>query len=127
MFARIAQGLAAASIALGATAASAHDLVQGHGHIPHTHHRQQVIIAEPRVVTVTITVSCFRGPFREVIWDRPEAPFLQSLVDAGYTFPEASAIGERVCRDITTVGNNAAVQATMERIIRENPPGSINF
>lgn len=71
---------------------------------------------------VTITVSCFRGPFSDVIWDRPNPVFIDSLIDAGYTFPEAHAIGERLCRDPSTVDRPDAAVAVMERIIRENPP-----
>lgn len=73
---------------------------------------------------VTITVSCFRGPFTEIIWDRPNAVFIDSLVSAGYTFPEAHAIGERVCRDPSTVDHPDTAVQVMYRIISENPPGS---
>ena len=75
------------------------------------------------VTTVQITISCFRGPTDEIIWDRPNAVFIDSLVAAGYTFPEAHAIGERVCRDNATVNNPNAAIAVMNRIMAENPPG----
>ncbi len=63
-----------------------------------------------------IVVSCFRGPWREVIWDRPNAVFIDTLVSVGYDFSTAQAIGERVCRDITLVGNPGALKHTMEQI-----------
>ncbi|KIN70892.1 hypothetical protein Z945_3356 [Sulfitobacter noctilucae] len=63
-----------------------------------------------------IVVSCFRGPWKEVIWDRPNAVFIDSLVSVGYDFSTAQAIGERVCRDQRLVGNPAALKTTMERI-----------
>ncbi|MEX3016753.1 hypothetical protein [Gymnodinialimonas hymeniacidonis] len=75
------------------------------------------------VNTVHVTVSCFRGPFSEVIWDRPNPVFIDSLVNAGYTFPEAHAIGERVCRDPSTVDRPDAAVQVMYQIIAENPPG----
>ncbi|MBF9043521.1 hypothetical protein HKCCE4037_09290 [Rhodobacterales bacterium HKCCE4037] len=75
------------------------------------------------VNTVQVTVSCFRGPFSEVIWDRPNPVFIDSLVNAGYTFPEAHAIGERVCRDPSTVDRPDAAINVMYRIFAENPPG----
>ncbi|WP_224813587.1 helix-turn-helix domain-containing protein [Hasllibacter sp. MH4015] len=75
------------------------------------------------VNTITVTVSCFRGPFTEVIWDRPNPVFIDSLVNAGYSYPEAHAIGERVCRDPSTVDRPDAAVQVMYRIIAENPPG----
>ncbi len=72
---------------------------------------------------VLITISCFRGPWTEVIWDRPNPVFIDSLVALGYSFPEAHAIGERVCRDPATVDQPDAAIAVMQRIMMENPPG----
>ena len=66
-----------------------------------------------------IVVSCFRGPWNEVIWDRPNAIFVDSLVNVGYDFPTASAIAERVCRDQNLVGNPGALKSNMERIWRD--------
>lgn len=71
-----------------------------------------------------ITVSCYRGPLDDVIWDRPNPVFTDSLVTAGYTFPEAHAIAERVCRDPGSVGQPGALSATMSDILRRSPPGS---
>lgn len=70
----------------------------------------------------TVTVSCFRGPWEEVIWDRPNAVFVDSLVALGYDFPTAHAIAERVCRDEATVGDPEAAVAVMRRILAESPP-----
>lgn len=74
------------------------------------------------VQRVVVTVSCFRGPWEEVIWDRPEPAFIDSLVAVGYSFPEAHAIAERVCRDPATVGSPEATRAVMSRILAESPP-----
>jgi len=63
-----------------------------------------------------ITVSCFRGPTTDVIWDRPNSVFIDSLVNAGYDFSTAHAIGERVCRDHDLVGKPGALKAAMEKI-----------
>lgn len=68
-----------------------------------------------------VYVSCFRGPWREVIWDRPEGIFVDSLVAVGYDFTNAMAIATRVCRDITLVDNNEALRLEMVRIIGEAP------
>ena len=77
----------------------------------------------PTVVnTIQVTVSCFRGPWQEVIWDRPNPVFIDSLVNVGYTFPEAHAIGERVCRDASTVDRPDRAVQVMHQIIAQNPP-----
>lgn len=70
---------------------------------------------------VTITISCFRGPWEEVIWDRPNARFIESLVAAGYDFPTAHAIGERICRDEALVGNPDAAKDAMAKVMAEAP------
>ncbi|WP_323765592.1 hypothetical protein [Marinovum sp.] len=66
-----------------------------------------------------IVVSCFRGPWNEVIWDRPNAVFVDSLVSVGYEYPTAHAIAERVCRDKALVGNPEGLKATMLSIYRD--------
>lgn len=66
-----------------------------------------------------IVVSCFRGPWNDVIWDRPNAVFIDSLVAIGYDFSTAHAIGERVCRDEALVGNPDGMRETMLRIYRD--------
>lgn len=71
-----------------------------------------------------ITVSCYRGPWDDVIWDRPNPEFIDSLVNVGYSFPEAHAIAERVCRDPSAVGRSGVLSATMTNILRTSPPGS---
>lgn len=66
-----------------------------------------------------IVVSCYRGPWKEVIWDRPNAVFVDTLVSVGYDFPTATAIATRVCRDQDLVGQPGALKANMERIWRD--------
>jgi hypothetical protein len=74
------------------------------------------------VHTVQVTVSCFRGPWTEIIWDRPNPVFIDSLVNVGYSYPEAHAIGERVCTDPTTVDRPEMAVQVMHQIIAQNPP-----
>ncbi|MBY6091405.1 hypothetical protein [Maritimibacter alkaliphilus] len=63
-----------------------------------------------------VYVSCFRGPWKEVIWDRPNAKFVDSLRDLGYDYPNAHAIAERVCRDDALVFNKEGLKQEMIRI-----------
>ena len=69
-----------------------------------------------------IVVSCWRGPWQEVIWDRPNAVFVDTLVSVGYDYSTADAIATRICRDPNLVGRPGALKATMERIWAD--PGS---
>lgn len=68
-----------------------------------------------------VTVSCYRGPLRDVIWDHPEAIFTESLVAVGYDYTNALAIANQICRDITLVDNVGALKAAMEAIIAAAP------
>jgi len=68
-----------------------------------------------------IIVSCFRGPWKEVIWDRPNSNFIDSLINIGYDYPTSHAIAERVCRDDWLVGNESGMKSEMIRIYRESP------
>ena len=70
---------------------------------------------------VTIVVSCFRGPWRNVIWDRPNAVFYDSLIAAGYSPATANALGIRVCRDQSLVGNLENNISEVRRIVLTSP------
>jgi hypothetical protein len=112
-----------------AAPAQAHDVHHGYAN-QHVHsqqrsygHAQAYARPTAEVIVATVTVSCFRGPWEEVIWDRPEPVFVDSLVNAGYTYPEAHSMAERVCRDSSGVGNSDNIRATMLRIIESQPPG----
>ncbi|MGI3170325.1 hypothetical protein ACRARG_14340 [Pseudooceanicola sp. C21-150M6] len=98
--------LALAAMSLGlATGAMAHVAPKTAGYVytfPQTGH--------------AIHVSCFRGPWKEVIWDRPNAIFLDDLHEIGYDYATARAIGERICRDATLVGHPDGMKAEMLKI-----------
>ncbi|NUH67202.1 hypothetical protein HTT03_18100 [Sulfitobacter sp. S0837] len=85
------------------------------GGVKYAYHNQGVAVPTGNV----IHVSCYRGPWRDVIWDRPNSVFIDSLVAVGYDFPTAHAIAERVCRDDRLVGNPAGLKAHMERIFAD--------
>lgn len=107
--------LVAAALSLG-TAAQAHDLYTHTHAVKHTHsgHVQNV--------QRTVMLSCYRGPWDDVIWDRPQGEFLDSLRALGYGPSEALSIGETVCRDASLVGNPEGQKAKLKEIIRRNPP-----
>lgn len=100
----------AAALTLAATGAA----VAGGTSKTHGQHAQQQTGG-------VIYVACFRGPWDEVIWDRPQPRFVDSLVNVGYDYPTAHAIAERVCRDADLVGNPEGLRATMLQITREYP------
>ncbi len=64
-----------------------------------------------------IHISCYRGPWKEVIWDRPNAVFIDSLVNAGYSYATASAIAERICRDPALVQNPGSMSRKLRQIL----------
>ena len=99
-----------------------HGYRQGHAQQSSYGYAQRYSPPSPEVIIVTVTVSCFRGPWDDVIWDRPEPVFVDSLVNAGYTYPEAHSMAERVCRDSTGVGSPENLRATMLGIIANQPP-----
>jgi hypothetical protein len=78
--------------------------------------------AETRLEPVVITVSCFRGPWRQVIIDQPNQVFIDSLMAAGYSSGEAFGIGVRVCRDQLSVSNPARLVSETYRILGEEQP-----
>jgi hypothetical protein len=69
-----------------------------------------------------ITVSCYRGPLTDVIWDRPNAIFVDSLMRRGYSIEQAEAIGNRVCRDEYGVNDPDHMIATLTRLLAETRP-----
>ena len=104
--------LCAGLLMAAATQAGAHTYNHSHSHAVqqgYTHSDQ------------TIIVRCYRGPWKEVIWDRPNGKFLDSLVAVGYSQPAAQAIGERICRDANLVDNLQNMLTEVKRIIRDAP------
>lgn len=69
-----------------------------------------------------ITISCYRGPMRTVAWDRPNAVFIDDLVQLGYSREMAHVIGERVCRDEYGVRNPPHQIQSLNRILAQTPP-----
>ncbi|MEM6304786.1 MAG: hypothetical protein AAF744_08705, partial [Pseudomonadota bacterium] len=87
----------------------------GHNAQHHHHHTHGTFAQGGQQVIV----SCYRGPWNDVIWDRPNAVFIDSLVAVGYQYERAYAIARRVCRDDALVGNTEGLRRTMQRILRE--------
>lgn len=70
----------------------------------------------------TITISCYRGPTTDVIWDRPNTVFVDDLVKVGYTYPQAYAIAETVCRDEYGVHQPEYQKTSLREIMAKTPP-----
>lgn len=70
-----------------------------------------------------VHVSCYRGYFRTVAWDRPNSVFVEDLVQLGYTFPQADAIGAAICRDERGVRNKRYMRERFIDIYATYPPG----
>ncbi|MEI4485821.1 hypothetical protein V8J36_06430 [Frigidibacter sp. MR17.14] len=90
--------LAALAFAATATAAAASDVVPG-----------------------VITVSCYRGPTPEVVWDHPRSVFIDSLVAVGYDYNTATSIATRICRDERGVYDPEVLKAQTREALRNSP------
>ncbi|WP_145953412.1 hypothetical protein [Oceaniglobus indicus] len=110
-------GMLCAGLLVAAATQAGASNYHGHHHGNHAHNTLNGYAWNGQ----TIIVSCYRGPWREVIWDRPNGKFIDSLVAVGYSQPAAQAIGERVCRDQNLVGNLQNMLAEVKRIIRNAP------
>jgi hypothetical protein len=66
---------------------------------------------------IVVTVSCFRGPWREVIIDQPNQIFINSLIAAGYSTGQAWGIGVQICRDQASVGNPGRLVSETYRLL----------
>jgi len=82
--------------------------------------------AQPGMTGVEFVISCYRGPFSAVAWDRPNAIFLDELVEYGYNQEEVIMIVKRVCRDEYGVRNEDWMRDTLLRLLVEQPPGFSN-
>ncbi|KUF11112.1 hypothetical protein [Pseudoponticoccus marisrubri] len=71
-----------------------------------------------------VHISCFRGPWKEVIWDRPNPEFIDSLVNQGYSLTTATDLAHRICRDPGLVNNRGALRSETVRIINRTPRDS---
>lgn len=74
--------------------------------------------------SVTINVSCDRGPWKKkVLWDMPTPAFISSLVAAGYDHTTANTIAQGICRDKMLNGRPDLMRQTMQQIYNSTRPG----
>ncbi|RII37962.1 hypothetical protein DL237_14925 [Pseudooceanicola sediminis] len=76
--------------------------------------------ATPETAPRPVIVSCFRGPWTEVIWDHANPKFIRSLRALGYDQETSEAIGNDICRNPALVNDPAAMRAEMTRIYEES-------
>lgn len=101
---------------LAVTALPALATHKSHNHHHHDHTHQKAMKEQ------VIVVSCFRGPWEDVIWDRPKPVFVDSLVEYGYDINTATSIAEKICSDEDLVGNSEGLKAEMRRVYRSIRP-----
>lgn len=66
-----------------------------------------------------ILVSCYRGPWHQVIWDRANPEFIASLEAIGIEAVEARVIADSICRDPRLVNNPDEMAAEVRRVVSE--------
>lgn len=104
--------LAAACLLALPTVAAAHE----------RHYDRDDATATAPVRAVPIRISCFRGPWREIIWDHANPSFTDDLVAYGYSYSEAWAIANRICQDPRGVDNSQYLVDVTQDILRTHPP-----
>lgn len=68
-----------------------------------------LVMADTAKAETYLLVSCYRGPWTEVIWDRANPEFIRSLEAHGYTTADATRIADSMCRDPRLVYNPTAM------------------
>lgn len=68
-----------------------------------------------------IVISCYRGPWKEVIWDRANVVFVESLVSAGYDVITAQGIAESICRDPQLVDHPEEMKDALRTVMKKYP------
>ncbi|WP_163025998.1 hypothetical protein [Chachezhania antarctica] len=69
-----------------------------------------------------IIIDCYRGPWRQTIWDKPQGTFINDLVLNGYDFANATALATDICRDERLVGDPEGLKAALLESMKEVPP-----
>ncbi len=82
-----------------------------------------IVMADTAKADTYILVSCYRGPWNEVIWDKANPDFIQSLVQAGYGEQEATSIANYICRDPRLVDNPIALAKEVRAAVANAPKG----
>ncbi|MEO1138707.1 MAG: hypothetical protein AAFW87_04545 [Pseudomonadota bacterium] len=82
-----------------------------------------LVMADTAKAETYILVSCYRGPWTEIIWDQANPEFIQSLQDAGYGAQEAESIANYICRDPRLVDNPIALAKEVRAVMRSAPRG----
>ncbi|SHE47390.1 hypothetical protein SAMN05444339_101467 [Loktanella atrilutea] len=72
--------------------------------------------------THVINADCFRGPWAETIWDRPQGSFVTDLVAYGYDFANAEALATVICKDESLVNDPERLKARVLSEIAQMPP-----
>ncbi|MAQ38482.1 MULTISPECIES: hypothetical protein [Thioclava] len=70
-----------------------------------------------------IHIDCFRGPWRETIWDHPQGSFVDDLVAFGYDYGDANGLATQICKNESLVGNPEGLRRELLKAIANDPPG----
>ncbi|MEM6577453.1 MAG: hypothetical protein AAF678_03100 [Pseudomonadota bacterium] len=78
-----------------------------------------LICADAAVAGSDVLVSCYRGPWAQVIWDRANPEFVASLEANGMDAIEARVIADSICRDPRLVNNPEQMAAEVRRVVSQ--------
>ena len=114
----------AGGFALLATGALAHETgVMGHtGHAGQNAHYAEL----PPIKFVTVTISCYRGPIKEIIRDRANGEFITSLMQVGYDRVEATQFADSICRSPDLIDSPEKRRAAVYEILSQRMARAVN-
>lgn len=78
-----------------------------------------ILCADTALAGNDVLVSCYRGPWNQVIWDRANPEFIASLEANGMTPVEARVIADSICRDPRLVNNPDEMAAEVRRVVSQ--------
>lgn len=78
-------------------------------------------VASSATANGAINVSCYRGPWEAVIWDRANPKFVESLETYGYSNATAGLLADSICRNPSLVDHPDRVAPAVRAMLAATP------
>ena len=78
-----------------------------------------LVFSDAALAGSEVRVSCYRGPWDVVIWDRANPEFVDSLEANGVDPTEAQLLADSICRDQRLVDNPEAMAEAVRRLLSQ--------
>lgn len=80
-----------------------------------------IVSSDVAIAKDVIHVSCYRGPWDDVIWDRANPEFVESLQSFGYNQVDAENLANSICRDARLVYNPDKLADQVRKVVLDAP------